>query len=534
MFDIFFGWRKASRCKKLVKRVQCRLKLLKNKRFTIVKQLREDLAQLIKLGYEQTAFNRAEQLVRDENVMAVYDMLDQFCEFIKIQFSYIRRHKDCPNDINEAVSSLIFASARCAELPELPAIRKLFGERYGHRFATAAVELLPGNLVNRELQEKMSGKSVSDDVKYRLIDEITRDYCLQHEILALEYFPELQRQVISFLKSYRLHANVIIVKQRIPQMQGSDGSEMEGKSIQVDPLQFRLTADCPDDRQSRDINRICTTTSNQNDDKRMKATSSSESLPRFSEEVVVYLDDIEELQSSMRKEVDCQDQRLFKFKSLRLPTRGVVVDGTDGDDESYTDNENVDEKPNKSRRKSFSVERSRMKDVDHEIYYVNHKHKSHHKKKTLAVSNEATYVLKRPKQPCCIAQKPGQFPVCVAEEISDDKFCHCRCSSNNETQNLRRRAYDKGPSVYEVLTLPKMKKKETVGGSETRKGTVGPYLRAITMPQERPRELHRYSASRSNSLSVHNRNHVHPKLPEYEDIAAKFMALKKERLLHKQ
>ncbi|KAE8664071.1 LOB domain-containing protein 41-like [Hibiscus syriacus] len=451
MFDIFFGWRKASKCKKLVKRVQCRLKLLKNKRFTIVKQLREDLAQLIKLGYEETAFNRAEQLLKDENLMAVYDMLDQFCEFINIQLSYIRRNKDCPNDINEAVSSLIFASARCAELPELTAIRKLFGERYGHRFATSAVELLPGNLVNREIQEKLSVKSVSDDSKFLLMDEITRDYCLQPEILALGYFPDLQRL-------------------------GSDGSEMEAKSVQVDPLQFQSTADCPNDRQGRNIDR--------------RATSSSESVPRFSEEIVFYLDDIEELQPSMRKEaVDCQDQRLFKFKTLSLPRRAMVVDGTDGDGE--TDNEKP-KLPNKSRRRSFCIERSSMKD--------------------------------KPKQPCCIAQNSGQFPVCVAEEILDDKFYHC--------QNPKRRSYDNGPSVHEVLALPRMQK-ATAGGSELRKGTAGPYLRAVTMPQERPREIHRYNVARSNSLSVHNANHVHPKLPEYEDIAAKFIALK-ERLLHKQ
>ncbi|XP_039069313.1 uncharacterized protein LOC120215837 [Hibiscus syriacus] len=410
--------------------------------------------------------------------MAVYDMLDQFCEFINIQLTYIRRYKDCPDDINEAVSSLIFASARCAELPELTEIRKLFRERYGHRFATAAVELLPGNLVNREIQEKLSVKSVSDDSKFRLIDEITRDYCLQPEILALEYFSGLQRQ-------------------------GSDGSEMEGKSIQVDPLQFQPTAYCPNDR-GRNIDR--------------KATSSSESMPRFSEEVVVYLDDIEELHSSMRKEADCQDQRLFKFKSLSLPTR-AVVGGTDGD--GKMDNE----KPklsNKSRRRSFCIERSSMKDIDHEIYYENHKHKSHHgrklhNKETLAETKEATYVLKRPKQPRQIVKNSGQFPVCVVEETPDDKFCHCR--------NPKRRNYDNGPRMQ----------KETVGGSETRKGTAGPYLRAATMSQERPREVHRHSGARSNSLSVHNANHVHPKLPEYEDIAAKFMALKKEKelLLHK-
>lgn len=63
----------------------------------------------------------------------------------------LQTFRDCPNDINEAISSLIFASARCGDLPELCVIRKLFGERYGQRFAAAALELLPGNLVNREV-----------------------------------------------------------------------------------------------------------------------------------------------------------------------------------------------------------------------------------------------------------------------------------------------------------------------------------------------------------------------------------------------
>lgn len=66
-------------------------------------------------------------------------------------FIVIGGFRDCPNDINEAVSSLIYASARCGDLPELRVIRKLFGERYGQRFAVTAVELFPGNLVNREV-----------------------------------------------------------------------------------------------------------------------------------------------------------------------------------------------------------------------------------------------------------------------------------------------------------------------------------------------------------------------------------------------
>jgi len=37
------------------------------------------------------------------------------------------KSRDCPPDIDEAVSSLIFASAGCGDFPELYVIRKLFG-----------------------------------------------------------------------------------------------------------------------------------------------------------------------------------------------------------------------------------------------------------------------------------------------------------------------------------------------------------------------------------------------------------------------
>lgn len=49
------------------------------------------------------------------------------------------------------MSSLIFASARCGDLPELRLIRKLFEDRYGQRFAMVALDLLSGNLVNRQV-----------------------------------------------------------------------------------------------------------------------------------------------------------------------------------------------------------------------------------------------------------------------------------------------------------------------------------------------------------------------------------------------
>lgn len=103
--------------KNLVRLVQCRLKFLKIKRDTIVRQLRDDIAHLLNNGHIDAAFSRVpcglisllliisflptylhyvfqvEQLFKDQSLLAAYDLLGHFCEFIIIHFPYIRKHK---------------------------------------------------------------------------------------------------------------------------------------------------------------------------------------------------------------------------------------------------------------------------------------------------------------------------------------------------------------------------------------------------------------------------------------------------------
>jgi vacuolar protein sorting-associated protein IST1 len=69
-------------------------------------------------------------------------------------------------------------------------------------------------------------------------------------------------------------------------------------------------------------------------------------------------------------------------------------------------------------------------------------------------------------------------------------------------------------------------------GSLTRIETEVPYLRAMTMPQERHRKG-KDKMLRTFSCPYQHLNHVHPKLPDYDDIAAKFSALKREHLQNK-
>lgn len=57
--------------------------------------------------------------------------------------------RDCPADLKEGISSLIFAGPRCSEIPELLSIRDVFQKKYGKDFVSAATDLRPNAGVNR-------------------------------------------------------------------------------------------------------------------------------------------------------------------------------------------------------------------------------------------------------------------------------------------------------------------------------------------------------------------------------------------------
>lgn len=49
--------------------------------------------------------------------------------------------RECPDQLKETISSLIFAASRCGEFPELQKIRENLASQFGNKFAACAVEL---------------------------------------------------------------------------------------------------------------------------------------------------------------------------------------------------------------------------------------------------------------------------------------------------------------------------------------------------------------------------------------------------------
>lgn len=333
-------------------------------------------------------------------------------------------------------------------------------------------------------------------------------------------------------------------------------------------------------------------------EEKMTAASSSESWPQFPEETVVYLDDIEEFQSSTINDKDSQDQRLFKFKSY-IPIKekngennGVQTCG----DNSETWSEKSGSKSSRRsckgygkrpRRRSLSRETIHsIKDIECISYYscqpsiAAHKHKSRQPRKQqrkipMEESKESYYEGMTKMQPFCSGMGSTLSPLnCRFDEkrlhssrcfnkimgrCSLESPCHF-CAANDDQKNSlanhgggeRRRSYDNGAMVYDVFTYPShqpnstqnkhLKGKADDFGSHgrpasptswTKKETLPPYLRTMTMPPERPKNKHREDIQRSNSCLFGTPNHVHPKLPDYDDITARFLALKKENMQNK-
>ncbi|GKC03989.1 IST1-like protein [Tanacetum coccineum] len=64
-----------------------------------------------------------DQVIKEENVLDVYVMLDDCCHLVLQMFNLIEQEKDCPDELKEAASSLLYAAPRCGEFPELQEIR---------------------------------------------------------------------------------------------------------------------------------------------------------------------------------------------------------------------------------------------------------------------------------------------------------------------------------------------------------------------------------------------------------------------------
>ncbi|KAF5753090.1 hypothetical protein HS088_TW01G01009 [Tripterygium wilfordii] len=163
-----------------------RIKLLRNKREVVVRQMRRDIAMLLQSRQDATARVRVEHVIREQNVLASNEFVELFCELIVARLTIIAKQRECPADLKEGIASLIFAAPRSSEIPELASIRKIFEKKYGKDFVSAATDLRPNCGVNRILIDKLSVRTPTGEVKMKILKEIAKEYQIEWDTTECE------------------------------------------------------------------------------------------------------------------------------------------------------------------------------------------------------------------------------------------------------------------------------------------------------------------------------------------------------------
>ncbi|KAJ6740515.1 IST1 FAMILY MEMBER [Salix purpurea] len=247
----------SSKCKTAAKMAVARIKLLRNKREAVMRQMRRDIALLLRSGQDATARIRVEHVIREQNVFAANEFIELFCElvehvireqnvfaaneFIELfcelvvsRLSIIAKRRECPADLKEGIASLIFASPRCSEIPELVALRKIFEKKYGKDFVSAATDLRPNSGVNRLLIDKLSVRPPSGEVKLKVMKEIAKEHQIEWDtaesekellkapeeiILRLGWMIGMYqiREANQMVEEFMLAANVSVAEKEFPE-----------------------------------------------------------------------------------------------------------------------------------------------------------------------------------------------------------------------------------------------------------------------------------------------------------------------------
>ncbi|KAI8005555.1 hypothetical protein LOK49_LG07G03177 [Camellia lanceoleosa] len=140
-----------------------------------------NISQELQLIYIPLTMDEPSTPPIDMCVLSAYGQIDNFFDFLHSNLCNISRQSKLSDEVNEVVSSLVFAASRCGELPELRRMRTLFKQHFGDEFERNNVELQLGNSLNSHMKHNLGKNSVPDDMKLQLTSNIAREYTLSLE-----------------------------------------------------------------------------------------------------------------------------------------------------------------------------------------------------------------------------------------------------------------------------------------------------------------------------------------------------------------
>ncbi|KAM3363204.1 IST1-like protein [Capsicum galapagoense] len=166
---------KASKVAKLANLAISRISILKNQHQVRCSLARSDVSQLLHLGRHEDALHRVELVIKEQNTVDALAMMEKYCHLLIEKRVLIKTKGECPEELAEAISSLIFAASRWGEFPELHEVREIFTSRYGNEFAAQCVELRNNCSVQPKMIPKLSKRHTGSGKRRDMLNDIAAD-----------------------------------------------------------------------------------------------------------------------------------------------------------------------------------------------------------------------------------------------------------------------------------------------------------------------------------------------------------------------
>ncbi|GFP85304.1 ist1-like protein [Phtheirospermum japonicum] len=165
----------------LIKLAISRISILKNHQIVRCSQAESDVIELLQLGYQERALIRVEQVIKEQNALDAIVLIENYCRLLVERTEMVKNSRECPDELKETVSTLIFAASRCGEFPELHEIRVLFTSKFGREFAKRSVELRNNCQVYPKMIQRFSTQQPSLESRRNFLKQIAK-----HNGIALQ------------------------------------------------------------------------------------------------------------------------------------------------------------------------------------------------------------------------------------------------------------------------------------------------------------------------------------------------------------
>ncbi|XP_060191179.1 uncharacterized protein LOC132621066 [Lycium barbarum] len=163
---------KASKVTTLANLAISRIAILKNQHQVRCSLALSDVAQLLHLGRQGDALHRVEHVIKEQNAVDALAMMENYCHLLIEKRVLIKTQGECPEELAEAISSLIFVASRWGEFPELHELREIFTSRYGNEFAAQCVELRNNCSVQPKMIPKLSKRHSGSEKRKNMLNDI--------------------------------------------------------------------------------------------------------------------------------------------------------------------------------------------------------------------------------------------------------------------------------------------------------------------------------------------------------------------------